>query len=145
LGRGEKGPGDATYYTQDVGTIPAGELFTLNLMYTKDTANLAYPVLEVEPAEPINNTTPGRTPSPMSVVLWLLTVAIAVLLLVSLYYWWFKANMMEKQEGMVQGVGILNPEKQAVYCHECGMRSRPADSYCSNCGTELRRPPKNIH
>ncbi len=144
LGWGEKGPGDATYYSQKVGPIPAGELFTLKLMYTKDTANLTYPAFDVEPVEPINNTTPGRTPSPMSVILWLLTVATAVLLLVSLYYWWFKANIMEKQESMVQGVGILNPEKQAVYCHECGMRSRPVDSYCSNCGTELRRPPRNI-
>ena len=142
LGRGEKGPGDATYYTYEVGPVPAGELFTLNLMYTKDTANLADPELKVAPVEPINDTTPGRTPSPLSVIMWLLTVAIAVLLLVSLYYWWFKANIMEKREGMIQGVGILNPEKQAVFCHECGMRSRPMDSYCSNCGTELRRPPK---
>lgn len=142
LGRGEKGPGDATYYTQVLGSVPAGEVFTLNLIYTKDTANLAYPVFNVNPAESINETTPGRTPSPMSVILWLLTVAMAVLILVSLYYWWFKANIMQKREGMAQGVGILNPEKQVVFCHECGMRSRPGDSYCSNCGTELRRPSK---
>lgn len=142
LDQEEQGPGGATYFTREIGPLPAEELFSLKLMYTQDNASLAYPALEIEAAQPVNDTTPGRTPSPLSVVMWLLTVAIAVLLLVSLYYWWFKANIMEKREGTAQGVGILNPEKQAVYCHECGKRSGPADSYCSNCGTELRKPRK---
>ena len=136
----ETGPDDAAYYTQAMGAVPAGELFTLTLIYTKDTANLAYPALPVEPAQPVSDATPGRTPSPLSVIMWLLTVAVAVLVLVGLYYWWFKSNVMDKRDRTVQGVGIMNPEKQAVFCHECGMRSRPGDSFCSNCGTELRRP-----
>lgn len=144
LSNEETGPDGAIYSTHKVGSIPAGELFTLSLIYTKDTANLAYPALKVEPAAPVSDATPGRTPSPLSVIMWLLTVAVAVLLLVSMYYWWFKSNVMEKQDRMVQGVGILNPEKQAVFCHECGMRSRPEDSYCSNCGTELRKTSENI-
>jgi len=134
------GPDNATYFTGKMGSIPAGELFSLSLEYTKDPTNPAYPALAVEPAKSVNDATPGRTPSPLSVIMWLLTVALAVLVLVSLYYWWFKSNVMEKRDRMVQGVGIMNPEKQVVFCHECGMRSRPADSYCSNCGTELRRP-----
>jgi hypothetical protein len=140
----ETGPDNATYYTQDLGPVPAGEMFILNLTYTTDTTNQAYPAQRVEPAASVNDATPGRTPSPLSVIMWLLTVAVAVLVLVSLYYWWFKSNVMEKRDRMVQGVGIMNPEKQAVFCHECGMRSRPGDSYCSNCGTELRREPKNL-
>lgn len=144
LGGGETGPDDANYYTHKVGSVPAGELFTLSLIYTKDTANLAYPALEVEPAAPVSDATAGRTPPPLSVITWLLTVAVAVLLLVSMYYWWFKSNVMKKQDRIVQGVGILNPEKQEVFCHECGMRSRPEDSYCCNCGTELRKTSENI-
>ena len=140
----ETGPDQATYFTQDFENLLANELFTLDLVYTKDTANLAYPALDVEPAQPVTDATPGRSPSPLSVIMWLLTVAIAVLVLVGLYYWWFKSNVMEKQDRMVQGVGIMNPEKQVVFCHECGMRSRPGDTYCSNCGTELRRPTQNI-
>lgn len=138
----ETGPDGATYHTQEMGSIPAGEVFTLNLMYAMDSTGLAYPALPVKPAEHVSETTPGRTPSPLSVIMWLLTVAVAVLVLVSLYYWWFKSNVMEKRNRMAQGVGIINPEKQAVFCHECGMRSRPGDSYCSNCGTELRRGPE---
>ena len=138
----DSGPDDAVYYTQAMGAVPAGELFTLTLLYTKDTANLDNPALPVEPAQPVSDATPGRTSSPLSVIMWLLTVAVAVLVLVGLYYWWFKSNVMDTRDRTVQGVGIMNPEKQPVFCHECGMRSRPGDSYCSNCGTELRRPSK---
>ncbi len=138
----ETGPDTAIYYSQEMGSVPAGELFTINLSYTRDIDNPANPALPVEPAERVSEATPGRSSSPLSVIMWLLTVALAVLVLVSLYYWWFKANVIEKQDRIVQGVGIMNPEKQAVFCHECGMRSRPGDSYCSNCGTELRRPTR---
>lgn len=96
-------------------------------------------VWQVEAAEPIDESTPGRAPSPLSVVIWLLVAALAVLILLGIYYWWFQGKTSDEPVRSVPGVGILNPEKQAVFCHECGMRSRPGDYYCSNCGTELRR------
>lgn len=128
------------FYAFDAGAIPAGEIFAISIRYTKSASNLAYPAMEVEPAVPVNEATPGRAPSPMSVVMWLLTVAVAVLIMLVIYYGWFRANVINKNERMVQGVGIMNPEKQVVFCHECGKRSRPGDTYCSNCGTELRKP-----
>ena len=76
----------------------------------------------------------------MSVAFWLLAVAFAMLIMVGLYYWWFRVNISHKGERVAQGIGITNPEKQAVFCHECGMRSKAGDSYCRNCGTELREP-----
>ncbi len=140
LGQRMEGLGETFYYQADIGTIPAGELFVLDISYTKDTANLSYPALKVQPAMPIDENSPGRTPPPMSVALWLLAVAFAVLIMVGLYYWWFRANVSSRGERVAQGVGITNPEKQAVFCHECGMRSKTGDSYCRNCGTELRQP-----
>ncbi len=100
------------------------------------------PGLDVEAADPVDETTPGRSPSPLSVIMWLVTVAVAILILVGLYYWWFQVDLRDKRERFVQGAGIMNPEKQVVYCHECGKRSRIGDSYCSNCGTELRKPTR---
>jgi hypothetical protein len=126
------------YYSADFGPIPAGELFTLTLSYTKDTG--AFPALSVAPAVPIDDTAQGRTPSPVSVILWLLLASVAIMIIVTLYHLWVRANLADKRERIVQGVGILNPEKQIYFCHECGMRSRLGDSYCSNCGTELRKP-----
>jgi len=140
LDRRFTGAGNIEYYTKELGPIPAGNLFSLIMIYTKNPSNPAYPALVVEPAVTINEETPGKTPSPLSVVLWLLSFAVAVLIMVGLYYWWFHTTTVEEQERVVKGVGIMNPEKQVVFCHECGRRSSPGDSYCSNCGTELRRP-----
>lgn len=140
LGEKVAGSEGLDYYTADFGGVPAGSVFFLSLSYTKNTGNVAYPALEVEPALPINQEAAGRTPPPSSVVLWLLMVVVAVLIMVGLYYWWFRVNVLDKRERLVQGVGITNPEKQVIFCHECGMRSKPGDTFCSNCGTELRKP-----
>jgi len=140
LGERIAGRSGMQYYLVEAGAVPAGELFTLSLRYIKNTANLSYPALEVLPLTPINADTPGRTPSPMQVVLWLVAVALAVLIMVGLYYWWFRVNITQKSDRITQGIGFTNPEKQAVFCHECGTRSKAGDSYCRNCGTELRQP-----
>jgi hypothetical protein len=126
------------YYSADFGAVPAGELFTLTLSYTKDTG--AFTALPVVPAVPIDDSAQGRTPSPVSVILWLLLASVAIMIIVALYHLWIRASLADKRERIVQGVGILNPEKQVFFCHECGKRSKLGDSYCSNCGTELRKP-----
>jgi len=126
------------YYSAEFGTVPAGEMFTLTLSYTKDTG--AFPALPVAPAVPIDDAAQGRTPSPVSVILWLLLASVAIMIIVTLFHLWVRANLADKRARIVQGVGILNPEKQFYFCHECGMRSRLGDSYCCNCGTELRKP-----
>ena len=126
------------YYSAHFGPVPAGELFTLTLSYTKNTGD--FPSLPVAPAVPIDDSAQGRTPSPVSVILWLLLASVAIMIIVAFYHLWVRASLADKRERIVQGVGILNPEKQIYFCHECGMRSRLGDSYCSNCGTELRKP-----
>lgn len=128
-----------TEYSAVFGAVPAGELFTLSFIYTKNPGDLASLSLPVEPASPINGNALGRTPSPASVILWLLIASVAVIIVVGLYYWRFLVNLSDERERVVQGVGIMNPEKQVFFCHECGMRSRVGDRYCNNCGSELRK------
>lgn len=130
------------YYSVEISTVPAEELYSLTLTYTINPSDLAYPAQDVEAAATINEATSGRSSSPLSVVLWLLTIAVAVLIMVGFYYWWFRTNASDKRDRIVQGVGIMNPEKQVIFCHECGMRSGLEDSFCSNCGTELRKPTR---
>jgi hypothetical protein len=130
---------DLTEYSAVFGAFPAGELFTLMFSYTKNPSDLAFPALPVEPASPINGNAPGRTPSPTSVILWLLIASVAVIIVVGLYFWRFLINLSDERERVVQGVGIMNPEKQVFFCHECGMRSRAGGRYCNNCGSELRK------
>lgn len=127
------------YYVAEFGAIPAGQLFNFSFSYTKDTGNPNYPSLPVEAAMPFDESAPGRTASPLRIILWIFTAAVAVLIMVGVYYNWFRIYLANRNERVVQGVGIMNPEKQAIFCHECGMRSRIEDSFCSNCGTELRK------
>jgi hypothetical protein len=93
----------------------------------------------IEPRDPVTNNAPGRSPSPESVLRWLSIVAISVFVAIGLTYVSIRKKS-KQQDRTVQGVGILNPEKQAVYCHECGQHANPGDNYCRNCGTELRKP-----
>jgi len=135
-------PDNNLYYTKDLDAVPGNKSVSLTLFYRKDPGNDTFPSFIVDSAVAINEATPGRTPPPLSVIMWLVAVAVAVLIMVGIYYWWFRINVLGQQDRLVQGVGIMNPEKQVIYCHECGMRSRSGDSYCSNCGTELRKPAR---
>jgi len=121
-------------------TVPPGNLVSFSLMYTKSTDDLSGSIFKVEPRQPSDETVLGRSLSPFSVVLWLMSVALTILFMVGLYFIWFKASVKNKPARVVRGVEILNPEKQVIFCHECGMRARLGDSYCSNCATELRKP-----
>lgn len=136
----DNGLDDQPVLASDFGEISAGELFTLSFSYTKNPSDQAYPALAVEPAVPINRNVPGRTPSPINVILWMLVASVAVVILVGLYYLRFRIKEAEKFEQIGQGVGIMNPERQTYFCQECGLRTSAGDNFCSNCGTELRKP-----
>jgi hypothetical protein len=127
------------YYTGEFSPVPAAMPFNLSLMYSIQSNAQFDSTPIVRAAAPIDETTPGKTPTPMSVVIWLIIVAMAVVILLGIYYWWFQSRETDESERVVQGVGILNPEKQAVFCHECGMHARSGEHFCSNCGTELRK------
>ncbi len=130
---------NCSYYMLEAGSVDAGVPYELTFQYNKNIANLAYPVLEVFAAAPITRSTAGRAASILSVVLGLMVIAMALMLLVGLYYLRFR----KKKDLQVKGGGpdgvVINPDKRAVFCHECGSRSRAGDAYCRNCGTELRR------
>jgi hypothetical protein len=135
-------------YSGQFEEVSTNEIVTFTLSYSREENNPYYPKLDVLPAMPIDETTTGRSASPWNVILWLLAVAVSILVMVGLSFYWIRKNMLEKRERIYQGVGIINPEKQVIYCHECGMHSQSGDSYCRNCGTPLHqstqrsRPPQ---
>jgi hypothetical protein len=136
---GEQSNGEA-HYAGNYRGIPAGYRLALSFSYTKDPKDSAYPALPVQPAIPIEGATPDLMSSPVTVILWLLVVSVAIVIVVLIYYLWYRSTFIKTDERFVHGVGILNPEKQPYFCHECGMRADPGNSYCGNCGTELRKP-----
>lgn len=139
LDRVEKLEDERRVYTKDFGRIALDEHVSVEVQYHKDIANPDYPALKVSPIQPVDGSTTGHSATPLSVVIWLVAVSAVIMVLVTIYYWWGNRKMVHKREHVVRGVGILNPEKQAVFCHECGNRSKAGDAYCRSCGTELRR------
>ncbi|MFU8827343.1 MAG: zinc ribbon domain-containing protein [Brevefilum sp.] len=136
----EQAPEEQPVYAADLGEISAGELVRFSLSYSKAPGDSAYLALLVQPARPLTENALGRTPSPISVILWLLVASVIIIVLVLFYYLRFRMKEADKFTLIGQGVGITNPERQVLYCQECGMRTKPGDSYCSKCGTELRKP-----
>jgi len=63
------GEENTSHYSGDFGDLAAGETFSLHFSYIRDTTTLSYPALDVMPAEPIDETTAGRSTSPLSAVM----------------------------------------------------------------------------
>jgi ribosomal protein L37E len=127
------------YYLVDLGAVSAEDVVLLTLNYNKDISDPSNPALKVSAAAPITSATLGRTSSPTHVVIWLLAVAALVLIMIGAYYWWFRVNISNKYDRVLQDMGMKNAKNQILFCQECGNRSRPGDNYCSKCGTALTR------
>jgi hypothetical protein len=128
-----------TYYRIEPEKISPNETFSLMFWYENISKNPSVPASRVQPVDSITNETLGRSPSPIDLIVWLLMGAAAVVISIILYYLWFRNCVLNNNKTELQGIGISNPEKQAGFCHQCGMRSKPGDAYCQNCGTELRQ------
>lgn len=125
------------FYFADLGAASAEDVVLLTLNYNKDISDPANPALKVSAAEPITTATSGRTSSPTRVVIGLLAIAALMLILTGAYYWWFRVNISNKYDRVLQEMGMDITKNQTLFCRECGNRSRPGDSYCAKCGTAL--------
>ena len=126
-------------YTIEAESVTAGISYGVNFHYVKDLQNAEYPALQVSPVEAVDEKTEGRTILPSTVVVWLLAIALLLIVLVGIYYWLFQKNYVREQGADDTRWRMRRAEQKAIFCHECGSRSQPGDTYCRNCGTELRR------
>jgi hypothetical protein len=133
--------GDINFYALEEVSLPAEVPFKLDLWYAGGESDYSSPTYKVEAIGEINENTAGRTPRPLNLIIWFITVSFSLILLVGSHYFLHRKIKTNEEDRTLQGVGIMNPERQVVFCHECGMRSRPGDTYCGNCGTELRKIP----
>jgi len=126
-------------YTINSGRVTAGVSYGVTFHYVKDLGNVDFPALGVSPVATVNENTAGRTILPSTVVVWLLAVALLLILLVGFYYWWFQRRHIRERSGEDDNWLMRRSEQKAIFCHECGSRSQPTDTFCRNCGTELRK------
>jgi hypothetical protein len=144
LGPGEVGPGDMTYYTQDIGAIKANQTIQITVDYQKSTDALSSQSLPIESSSPI----PPSTVSDLNfsaVLPWILGILGASLIIGGSIWFWRTgrqrpANQVRRRRSRSEtsSVPADSPAEDAIYCSQCGKRAAPGDIYCRSCGSAIR-------
>lgn len=132
------------YFTNPVGKVAAGTTFKVNLRYEKADDSLSVGMLPVQPAQPLDETTPGRTSA--SALLPVFTLVIGGVLLVVLVAWFLIRRDRESSPSTRRyrhkrstPASVAEETGGVVYCHQCGRRAEAGDLFCRTCGVRLRK------
>lgn len=145
LGSGVKGSDGLTYYTQDIGSIPAGQNIDITIDYQKSSDALSVENLPVQPSAPI----PQSTSPDLNVSAWLpwvLGILGAGLIIGGIVWFWQsgrqratpQARRERSRRGFVKSEAGADASEVDVYCSQCGKRATPGDKFCRYCGTPIR-------
>jgi hypothetical protein len=146
FGNGQQAGDGLLYYTENIGSVPAGPPFEIQIGYEKPSDTLS--VTKVQQANPVN-AQPITATSPVSFnqyLPWLLAF-LGAALIVGGGIWFIlnrrqtsttKAQQRARHKPASTKVGTMPAEEGYIYCHQCGRRAAPGDRYCRDCGAELR-------
>lgn len=130
------------YITAPV-TLSARDSFKLTVQYDKPNDDLSVAGQPVQPSQPLGETN-GRV-AWSDVLPWVvggLGLGLIVVGLVVLYSFLRGTEPRRKQRlrhpRRAAQAGTTPDENAAVYCHECGHRSQPGDTFCRTCGARLK-------
>ncbi len=133
-----------TYYTQDIGSIPAGQNFQISIDYQKPNDSLSAENLPVQPSAPI----PQGTTSDLNVRSWLpwvLGLLGAALIVGGIVWFWrtgqqpaFQTRRRRSRARAYDPAATSSSTEAAVYCSNCGKRAMPGDQFCRSCGAPIR-------
>ena len=141
-GNGVTGQDGLVYYNKQVGSLPAGQTFSLSLDYTKDSDSLTVSNLAVQPNVPVAE--PEAALSFRSILPWLLGgLGVALIVGGGIWYWQSgKARQSDREPRHRHRPAEQRQEEYSegtnIYCHQCGKRAGPGDRFCRVCGTQLR-------
>lgn len=143
FGAGQQGTDSLTYFTENIGSIPAGQPFKIALSYNKASDIPSLSQLQPTVVGGINPT--SSTVS--DIFPWLLGAA-GVLLIAGGVVWFIasrgknngtkSANRARHKPANQKAQAIPSAEGY-VYCSQCGKRASPGDRFCRTCGAELRK------
>lgn len=129
------------YFSSDVMTFNAGEIFLLDISYEKPTDEFSVSQLNLKPAlEPINvgEDTPGRI-SLNNYIPYLLGGAALIMIIGGIYYYWRTGTSDPKKSRRRKNARIENEvDNEESYCPQCGARAKSGDRFCRVCGGRLR-------
>lgn len=144
FGAGQLKEDGLMYYTTSIGKVNAGQKISIELRYSKPDDQLSVGLQPVQPAEPLDAGTPGKTRAG-DLVPWILG-GLGVVLLVGGFSWfWFTRSQVaaapaarRRHRAIAERRDEPAVENAVVYCHQCGRRAAPGDLFCRTCGTRLR-------
>lgn len=128
-------PDGLTYFSGDFGALAAGQTFTLEIRYNKDSDAPSLSFMKIQPSAPLNEDTAGRV-SLETYLPWVIAAFGALMIAGGLFYYVRGTNPTRParrrhaaSEGAAEG---------QTYCPQCGTRARSGDRFCRTCGTRLR-------
>lgn len=144
-----------TYYFKEIGAVTKGQTFSIDMTYRKDSTLLSVESLQVQPSAPLSPTNTWRDQlhaalpwlfpedgSTYQILPWALGILALVLIFGGGYWYWRSGREApEPKRRRRTPASAANPpatEAGSVYCHQCGKRANPGDSFCRSCGTRLR-------
>jgi hypothetical protein len=146
LGQGETGDNNLMYYTQDLGTVNAGQDFEITIDYQKASDVLSAENLPIEPSASI----PQGTVSDINLKTWLpwvLGILGAGLIIGGIIWFWQSGRQQPASQprrrrskpGTYRRDTLSGTAGDAVYCSQCGKRALAGDQFCRYCGSSLQR------
>jgi hypothetical protein len=141
-GAGAAGGDGLVYYNKAVGSLPAGETFTISFTYQKESDDLSAANQQVEPSAPLESPAASQL-NWRSILPWVLGVAGVSLIVGGGWWYWQSGRGKEREEPRRRRRAAGTAEAPAasgaqVYCHQCGTRAGPGDRFCRTCGARLR-------
>jgi hypothetical protein len=136
-----------TYYTKEVGQVPAGQEVTIALSYQKSSDLPSVSQLQVEPSAPLTSENVWQDRM-LGALPWVLG-ALGVGLIAGGAIWYWRSGQQTasapRKRHRSRSTAPLAPatsadtsENQSIYCHQCGKRAASGDRFCRSCGTRLR-------
>lgn len=129
---------ELNYYEGEVIKLSANQKYTLDLQYSKTTDSLVNAPQTVQPAQPVNEDTPGRVALSNSYpyVIGILGVA---MVLGGIVYYYRTGRVIPKRTRRRRIINEEEDLKTGSYCSQCGTRTQPGDKFCRTCGARLRK------
>ena len=147
FGTGQTQSDGLIYYTKDIGHMSAGATVDVALQYQKSDETLSVSLQPVQPSQPLNGTTPGKTD--FQSLLLPISIGVGAILIVTGVGWFliYRNRSQPRKRTRNRHSPAASPklvqtssgqEQAAVHCHQCGRKASPGDLFCRTCGTRLR-------
>ncbi|NOH00891.1 MAG: zinc ribbon domain-containing protein [Chloroflexi bacterium] len=126
------------YYFSKVGAVPAGESFSFQLSYEKNTNALSASRLEVQPVAPVDENTPGRVSLNNTLPYFIGGLGVVMILGGFIYYWQAGRFPSKRPRRRSHSRDESETGDTEHYCPQCGTRAKAGDRFCRTCGARLR-------